>query len=208
MQQDYDYLFKMLLIGPSGCGKSSILLKYTDNTYSASYISTIGVDFKIKTLVLNDPISGQKKTVKLQIWDTAGQERFRTIVSSYYRGAHACLLVYDISDKDSFDEMLEWRAQMLSYAPTDIKMILVGNKNDISPKKVSTETAFALANEWNIPFMETSALNGTNIHKVFNTLTMELVKQQAKSPKQREIHDQRLLSRTITQKQSSCGGCM
>ncbi|KAK1071653.1 ras GTPase, partial [Friedmanniomyces endolithicus] len=93
----YDYLFKLLLIGDSGVGKSCLLLRFADDTYTESYISTIGVDFKIRTIELDG------KTVKLQIWDTAGQERFRTITSSYYRGAHCICVVYDVTDMDSFN---------------------------------------------------------------------------------------------------------
>merc|ERR1711967_229834 len=91
---EYDYLFKLLLIGDSGVGKSCLLLRFTDDTYAESYISTIGVDFKIRTIQL------ESKTIKLQIWDTAGQERFRTITSSYYRGAHGIIVVYDITDSE------------------------------------------------------------------------------------------------------------
>uniref|UniRef100_A0A8C6PJH6 RAB35, member RAS onco family n=1 Tax=Nothobranchius furzeri TaxID=105023 RepID=A0A8C6PJH6_NOTFU len=102
MARDYDYLFKLLIIGDSGVGKSSLLLRFADNTFSGSYITTIGVDFKIRTVELN----GEK--VKLQIWDTAGQERFRTITSTYYRGTHGVIVVYDVTSAESFVNVKRW----------------------------------------------------------------------------------------------------
>ncbi|XP_029017459.1 ras-related protein Rab-35b isoform X2 [Betta splendens] len=102
MARDYDYLFKLLIIGDSGVGKSSLLLRFADNTFSGSYITTIGVDFKIRTVEIN----GEK--VKLQIWDTAGQERFRTITSTYYRGTHGVIVVYDVTSAESFVNVKRW----------------------------------------------------------------------------------------------------
>ena len=129
MGEDYDYLFKILLIGDSGVGKSCLLLKYTDGIYADSYISTIGVDFKIKT----EAIDG--KTIKLQIWDTAGQERFRTITTAYYRGAMGILLVYDVSDEQSFTNVRNWMRQIDQNAAENVTRILIGNKCDVDPSE-------------------------------------------------------------------------
>eukprot|EP01054_Gregarina_sp_Poly1_P011427 Gregarina_sp_Poly_1__11426@NODE_976_length_5498_cov_252_990794_g689_i0_p4_GENE_NODE_976_length_5498_cov_252_990794_g689_i0NODE_976_length_5498_cov_252_990794_g689_i0_p4_ORF_typecomplete_len142_score9_96Ras/PF00071_22/2_4e54Roc/PF08477_13/6e28Arf/PF00025_21/6_9e21SRPRB/PF09439_10/1_4e09Gtr1_RagA/PF04670_12/5e09MMR_HSR1/PF01926_23/3_7e06GTP_EFTU/PF00009_27/4_3e05Septin/PF00735_18/0_00014AIG1/PF04548_16/0_00029RsgA_GTPase/PF03193_16/0_15RsgA_GTPase/PF03193_16/6_9e02RsgA_GTPase/PF03193_16/32AAA_22/P len=130
MGPEYDYLFKLLLIGDSGVGKSCLLLRFADDNYTESYISTIGVDFKIRTIEL------ESKTVKLQIWDTAGQERFRTITSSYYRGAQGIIVVYDVTDRDSFDHVRQWMQEIERYAGNDVCRLLVGNKNDLTAKKV------------------------------------------------------------------------
>ena len=158
---DYDYLFKLLLIGDSGVGKYSLLLRFADDTYTETYISTIGVDFKIRTVDL------EGKTVKLQIWDTAGQERFRTITSSYYRGAHGIIVVYDVTDAESFDHVKTWLDEIDCYARQDVNKLLVGNKSDLtSKKKVDFETAKAFADEHNIPFLETSAKNSSNVEQV------------------------------------------
>merc|ERR1711968_358658 len=152
MNAEYDYLFKLLLIGDSGVGKSCLLLRFADDTYAESYISTIGVDFKIRTIQL------ESKTIKLQIWDTAGQERFRTITSSYYRGAHGIIVVYDITDSDSFANVKQWLEEIQRYACEGVNKLLVGNKCDLASKRqVEKKTAEDFAGKLDIPFLETSA---------------------------------------------------
>ncbi|KAG0454929.1 hypothetical protein HPP92_023851 [Vanilla planifolia] len=120
MNPEYDYLFKLLLIGDSGVGKSCLLLRFADDSYLESYISTIGVDFKIRT------VEQDGKTIKLQIWDTAGQERFRTITSSYYRGAHGIIVVYDVTEQESFNNVKQWLSEIDRYATENVNKLLVG----------------------------------------------------------------------------------
>ena len=177
MNPEYDYLFKLLLIGDSGVGKSCLLLRYADDAYSDSYITTIGVDFKIRTVDIDG------KTVKLQIWDTAGQERFRTITSSYYRGANGIIIVYDVTDQDSFNNVKQWLHEIDRYANENVNKLLVGNKCDLTAKKVvSYETAKELADNLNIEFIETSAKNATNVETAFLTMAREIMKKQRDAP--------------------------
>jgi Ras-related protein Rab-1A len=167
--QEYDYLFKLLLIGDSGVGKSCLLLRFADHTYTESYISTIGVDFKIRTIELDG------KTIKLQIWDTAGQERFRTITSSYYRGAHGIIIVYDVTDMESFNNVKQWLNEIDRYASENVCKLLVGNKCDLVTKKVvDFEVAKEFADKLSIPFLETSAKAATNVEKAFLTMAAEI----------------------------------
>jgi len=162
MQAEYDYLFKLLLIGDSGVGKSCLLLRFADDTYTESYISTIGVDFKIRTIDLDT------KTIKLQIWDTAGQERFRTITSSYYRGAHGIIVVYDTTDLESFNNVKQWLHEIDRYASESVNKLLVGNKADLTQKRaVSYDQAKEFADSLGIEFIETSAKNATNVESAF-----------------------------------------
>lgn len=169
MNTEYDYLFKLLLIGDSGVGKSCLLLRFADRTYTTDYISTIGVDFKIRTIELDG------KTIKLQIWDTAGQERFRTITSSYYRGAHGIIIVYDVTDQESFNNVKKWLQEIDRYATGGIKKLLVGNKSDLTDKKtVDYNVAKEFADALDIPFLETSALNSTNVEQAFFTMARQI----------------------------------
>ncbi|KAG0378959.1 GTP-binding protein of the rab [Mortierella sp. AD032] len=171
MNPEYDYLFKLLLIGDSGVGKSCLLLRFADDTYTESYISTIGVDFKIRTIEL------EGKTVKLQIVNgaLAGQERFRTITSSYYRGAHGIIVVYDVTDQDTFNNVKQWLAEIDRYASEGVNKLLVGNKSDLTNKKVVDYTvAKEFSDQLAIPFLETSAKSATNVEQAFLTMAKQI----------------------------------
>ena len=167
---EYDYLFKLLLIGDSGVGKSCLLLRFAEDTYiESSHISTIGVDFKIHTIEL------EGKTIKLQIWDTAVQGRFRTITSSYYRGAHGIIVAYDVTDQESFNSVTEWLREIRRYAHENVNKLLVGNKSDLETKRaVQFETAKEFAESLGIEFLETSAKNATNVEKAFHTMASHI----------------------------------
>ncbi|XP_061129265.1 ras-related protein ORAB-1-like isoform X1 [Syngnathus typhle] len=142
-----------------------------DDTYTESYISTIGVDFKIRTIELDG------KTIKLQIWDTAGQERFRTITSSYYRGAHGIIVVYDVTDQESFNNVKQWLQEIGRYASENVNKLLVGNKCDLTTKKVvDYTTAKEFADGLAIPFLESSAKSATNVEQAFMTMAAEIKK--------------------------------
>ena len=164
ISQDYDYLFKVLLLGDSDVGKSSLILRYTDDTFNSKLINSIGVDFKMK----KQEIDG--KVIKVQIWDTAGHERFRSITYSYYRGANAIIIVFDLSDKKSFINITEWLKQIGKHAKENVFMFLVGNKSDlVDERKVTYEEAKQYADEHELPYIETSAKEGININELFDS---------------------------------------
>ncbi|XP_062617273.1 ras-related protein Rab-35-like [Saccostrea cucullata] len=165
MAREYDHLFKLLIIGDSGVGKSSLLLRFSDNTFSGTYITTIGVDFKIRTVDVN----GEK--VKLQIWDTAGQERFRTITSTYYRGTHGVIVVYDVTSGESFANVKRWLHEIDQNCDV-VNRILVGNKDDDSDRKVVlTQDAQRFADQMGIQLFETSAKENKNVEEMFLAIT-------------------------------------
>merc|ERR1712188_220076 len=171
---EYDYLFKLLLIGDSGVGKSCLLLRVDDDTYTETYISTIGVDFKIRTVEI------EGKGIKLQIWDTAGQERIRTNTSSYYRGAHGIIVVYDITDEDSFTAVARWITEIERFAGQDVNKMMVGNKADLTAKrKVEYAAAKEFADNQTMPFFETSAKDNQNVEQAFMNLTKEIKRRMA-----------------------------
>eukprot|EP00092_Neocalanus_flemingeri_P027903 GFUD01030291.1.p1 GENE.GFUD01030291.1~~GFUD01030291.1.p1 ORF type:complete len:274 (-),score=61.17 GFUD01030291.1:270-1091(-) len=167
---DYDYLFKILIIGDSGVGKSSLLLRYSDDTFIENHIPTIGVDFKIRTIVLDG------KTIKVQMWDTAGQERFKAISQTFYHGAHGIFLVYDVTDSDTFYNIQKWSQDVDKYAAENVKKVLVGNKSDLHNQIVEFDAAKTYSDSLGVPFLETSAKNNSNVNQAFLTM-VESIKQ-------------------------------
>ncbi|CAH2293381.1 ras-related Rab-8A [Pelobates cultripes] len=169
MAKTYDYLFKLLLIGDSGVGKTCVLFRFSEDAFNSTFISTIGIDFKIRTIELDG------KRIKLQIWDTAGQERFRTITTAYYRGAMGIMLVYDITNEKSFDNIKNWIRNIEEHASADVEKMILGNKCDVNEKRqVSKEKGEKLALEYGIKFMETSAKANINVENAFFTLARDI----------------------------------
>ena len=163
--------FKILTIGESGVGKTCILRRFVEDKFLKNHLATIGIDFKTKTLNINN------QEIKLKIWDTAGQERFRNITTQYYKGADGIVLVYDVTDEASFDKIKDWMDQILSNTNKDeICLILLGNKCDIEKRSISYEQGKTLANELQVNFFETSAQTGQNIKDAFETLTADIMK--------------------------------
>ena len=184
----YDMQAKLLMIGDSGVGKTCLLLRYANDSFSPTFITTIGIDFKIK----NVEVDG--KRIKLQVWDTAGQERFRTITTSYFRGAQGILLVYDVTDRRSFESIRNWMAQIQQHADVHVNKILVGNKCDMLDEKVvSTEEGQKLADQYNIPFFETSAKENINIQEAFLTLAKHIKKKIDKEIKENPMPKEKVV---------------
>ncbi|KAF8018880.1 hypothetical protein BT93_H3694 [Corymbia citriodora subsp. variegata] len=169
VDHEYDYLFKIVLIGDSGVGKSNILSRFTRNEFCLESKSTIGVEFATRTLQV------EGKTVKAQIWDTAGQERYRAITSAYYRGAVGALLVYDITKRQTFDNVQRWLRELRDHADSNIVIMMAGNKSDLNHlRAVQGDDGQALAEKEGLSFLETSALDATNIEKAFQTILTEI----------------------------------
>ena len=161
----YDFIFKIVLIGDSGVGKTNILSRYLTNQFSASTQPTVGVEFGSKI------IKKGEKLIKLQIWDTAGQERYKSITSAYYKGAKGAFVVYDISRKSTFDTVDKWINELKNNGSEDVFILLVGNKSDLNDQReISEEEVKKKAEVYNIAFCETSALKGNNIEFAFESL--------------------------------------
>nr|KAF6481699.1 RAB3A, member RAS oncogene family [Molossus molossus] len=163
--QNFDYMFKILIIGNSSVGKTSFLFRYADDSFTPAFVSTVGIDFKVKTIYRND------KRIKLQIWDTAGQERYRTITTAYYRGAMGFILMYDITNEESFNAVQDWSTQIKTYSWDNAQVLLVGNKCDMEDERVvSSERGRQLADHLGFEFFEASAKDNINVKQTFERL--------------------------------------
>lgn len=163
--RSYDMIMKLLLVGDSGVGKSCLLLRFVEDKFNPSFITTIGIDFKIRT------IESKGKKIKLQVWDTAGQERFRTITTAYYRGAMGIVLIYDVTDARTFENVENWFQTVTQHANDDAQIFLVGNKlDDEENRQVSREQGQQVAQRLNIPFLEASAKTNDNVESIFYEL--------------------------------------
>ncbi|XP_066998021.1 ras-related protein Rab-37 isoform X1 [Anabrus simplex] len=185
-QETFDLTCKVMLLGDSGTGKTCLLIRFRDGLFlSGTYISTVGIDFRNKVVTVD------QTKVKLQIWDTAGQERFRSVTHAYYRDAHALLLLYDVTNKTSFDNIRAWLGEIREYSQDDVVIMLLGNKSDCNSERlVRKEDGERLAREYNVAFMETSAKTGLNVELAFMAVARELKSRKSGNPDENKFNVQ------------------
>lgn len=177
-EDQYDFIWKVVLVGDSGVGKTNLLSRFTRNEFNAESKTTIGVEFATR----NVQIRG--KTVRAQIWDTAGQERYRAITSVYYRGAVGALVLYDITKPATFENLDKWISELKEHADPCVCIMIVGNKTDLrSQRVVSTEDGRLLAEKYRYSFIETSALDASNVGEAFNNLLVDIFNIQTEAEK-------------------------
>ena len=164
-----DYKIKIIVVGDSGVGKTNLINRFASDKFDINSKATIGVEFVYKTLKIN------KEVIKVEVWDTAGQERYRAITSSYYKGAKGAIIVYDITNEDSFNNVESWMNEVTKKGKTDMQFLLVGNKKDlINDRKVTEQKGIDKAKELNMNLFEASALEKTNVNEAFNYLVKEI----------------------------------
>ena len=166
-----DIVYKVLLLGDSSVGKTCFLLRYCDKSFQDAHLSTIGLDYRLKTLTLKN-----KKSIKLQIWDTAGEDRFRAITKNYYKGANGIILIYDVTNLQTYENVKNWITQIREEANPNVIIYLAGNKIDIpeDSRAVKTSDGLKIADEYQLPFKETSAKDGMNVNEIFQELVEKI----------------------------------
>lgn len=176
MANNYNYLFKYIIIGDPSVGKSNMLMKYCHNKFTEDYQATIGVEFGAKNIEFDDQV------FRIQIWDTAGQDNFRSITRAYYNNSVCAIVVYDISNHTSFENVLQWVEDVRNQSPKTVLVVLVGNKSDLEDeRKVTKEEGQNFATEHRLMFLETSAKNGDNIEELFKISAQEIAKRMAEN---------------------------
>ena len=166
-----ELVYKVLLLGDSSVGKTCFLLRYCDKSFQEAHLSTIGLDYRLKSMTLQND-----KNIKLQIWDTAGQDRFRAITKNYYKGANGIILIYDVTNKQSYENVKNWLTQIKEEANPNVIIYLAGNKIDVEEDQrvITTEDGQKIADEYKLPFKETSTKNGINVNEIFQELVEKI----------------------------------
>ena len=166
-----ELVYKVLLLGDSSVGKTCFLLRYCDKSFQEAHLSTIGLDYRLKSMTLQND-----KKIKLQIWYTAGQDRFRAITKNYYKGANGIILIYDVTNKQSYENVKNWLTQIKEEANPNVIIYLAGNKIDVEEDQrvITTEDGQKIADEYKLPFKETSAKNGINVNEIFQELVEKI----------------------------------
>ena len=168
-KKDYDFIFKLVLIGDTSVGKSCILTRYADDQFTENYVTTIGVDFRFKTMIVMD------KIIKVQVWDTAGQERYRSITNAYYRGAEGILIIYDQTNKESFNNIDNWIEEVTKYTGKDVIICALGNKCDLKDNEISSDDIKNYIKKRKIKFFKVSAKTGSGVEDAFKYMIEQLI---------------------------------
>ncbi|CAC5381424.1 RAB11B [Mytilus coruscus] len=201
-EEHYDFIWKVVLIGDSGVGKTNLLSRYTRNEFDAESKTTIGVEFSTRNMVIKG------KTIRAQIWDTAGQERYRAITSVYYRQAVGALVVYDITKRHTFENLQKWLSELQQHADPNVCVIIVGNKTDLREQRTVThEEGRAFADERHFSFIETSALDSSNVGEAFNNLLIDIFKKQVEESEAKADSTSRVVPNddSANENNSACG---
>ena len=192
--------YKILILGDSKVGKSCFLTRYADNTYEEDYLSTIGMDYKIKNYELEDG-----RIIKLYIWDTAGQDKFRSITSNYYKGADGIILIYDITDRKTFNSVRNWINNIKEEAPNKVALVLAGNKvDDEKNRKVQESEGKKIADEYSLPFFECSAKSDINVTQTFDALIKKVVQINPKNKEGQKLKQNRHNGKNEDEKKKCC----